>query len=56
MVGNIEAIDDKIEALKKKGLVLTAMEGLQDYFTCEIKFLMDKKDLVRTAPSYQKPG
>ena len=43
IVGNIEAIDDMIAALKEKGLVLKIMEGLQDYLSCEIKFLTDKK-------------
>ena len=43
IVGDIAAIDDTIEALKKKGLVLKIMEGLQDYLSCEIKISNDKK-------------
>ena len=31
-----------IETLKNKGLVLKIVEGLQDYFSCEIKFSDDK--------------
>ena len=42
-VGNIAAIDDNIEALKNKGIVLKIVEGLQDYLSCEIKFSNDKK-------------
>ena len=43
MVGNVEAIYDAITALKEYGLVLKVMEGLEDYFYCEINFSMDKK-------------
>ena len=38
MVGNIATINDAIEALKSKGLLLKIMEGLQDYLSCKIKF------------------
>ena len=37
------AIDDAIEALKNKGLVLKIVEGLQDYLSCKIKFSKDRK-------------
>ena len=40
MVGHIAAINDAIEALKSKGLVLKIVEGQQDYLSCKIKFLM----------------
>ena len=43
MAGNTEAIDDAITVLKKKGLVLKAVEVLQHYLSCKIKFSMDKK-------------
>ena len=43
MVGNIATIDDTIEALKSKGLVLKIVEGLQDYLSYEIKISDDKK-------------
>ena len=43
MVGNVEAIDDAITALKNNGLELKVMEGLQDYLSCKIKFSNDKK-------------
>ena len=43
MIGDIAIIDDAIEALKNKGLVLKIMEGLQDYLSCKIKFSNDKK-------------
>ena len=43
MVGDITTIDDVIEELKNKGLVLKILEGLQDYLSCEIKFSDDKK-------------
>ena len=33
MIGDIAAIDDTIEALKNKGLVLNIVEGLQDYLS-----------------------
>ena len=34
IIGNILAIDDTIEALKSKGLVLKIVEGLQKYLSC----------------------
>ena len=37
------AIDDAIEALKSKGLVLKIVEGLQDYLSCKVKFSDDEK-------------
>ena len=43
MVGDIAAIDDAIEALKSKGLVLKIMDGLQNYLSCEIKISDNKK-------------
>ena len=43
MVGNIEAIDNAIEALRSKGLMLKIVEGLQDYLSCKIKFSNNKK-------------
>ena len=43
MTGDIAAINNAIEALKNKGLVLKIMEGLQDYLSCKIKFSNDKK-------------
>ena len=43
MIGNMAAIDDAIEALKNKGLVLKIVEGLQDYLSCKIKLSEDKK-------------
>ena len=43
MIGNKAVIDDKILALKNKGLVLKIVEGLQDYLLCEIKISDDRK-------------
>ena len=43
MVGNIATVDNAIEALASKGLILKIAEGLQDYLSCEIKFSGDKK-------------
>ena len=43
MVENIAAIDNAIEALKNKGLVLIIVEGLQDYLSCKIKIPDNKK-------------
>ena len=43
MVGNIATIHDVIKALKSKGLVLKIVEGLQDNFSCKIKFFDDKR-------------
>ena len=43
MVGNVEAIDAAISAIKNNGMVLKVMEGLQDYWSFKIKFSEDKK-------------
>ena len=43
MIGNVEAINNSIAALKKNGLVLKIVEGLQEYLSCEVKFSTDKK-------------
>ena len=43
MIGDVATIDDTIEALKNKGLVLKIMEGLQNYLSCKINFSDDKK-------------
>ena len=43
MKGDIATIDDAIEPLKNKGLVLKIVEGLQNYLSCKIKFSDDKK-------------
>ena len=43
MVGNVDAIDDAITALKNNGLVLKVVEGLQDCLSCKMKFSLDKK-------------
>ena len=39
----MKAIDSPIAALKNNGLVLQDVEGLQDYFSCNIKFAKNKK-------------
>ena len=43
MMGDIATIDDAIEALKNKGMILKIVEGLHDYLSCEIIFSDDKK-------------
>ena len=43
MVGNIATINNAIEVLKSKGLILKILEGLQDYLSCKIKFSNNKK-------------
>ena len=43
MVGNVEAIDNTITALKNNGLVLTVVEVLQDYLSSKIKFSENEK-------------
>ena len=43
MIGNMAAIDNAIEALKKKELVLKIVEVIQDYLSCKIKFSEDKE-------------
>ena len=42
MIRNSEAIDDAMTALKEDGLVLKAVEGLQDYLFCKVKFSADR--------------
>ena len=48
------AIDNSIEALKSKGLVLKIVEGLQDYLSCKIKFSGDKKRARLGQPNLKK--
>ena len=43
MEGNPEEIDETIEAPWKSSSVLKVMEGLQDYLSCKVRFLLDKK-------------
>ena len=43
MVGDVEAIDEGIAALKENGLVLKIVEGLQDYLSCGVRFSINKK-------------
>ena len=43
MIGDIATINNTIEALKNKWLVLKIVEGLQDYLSCKTKFSYDKK-------------
>ena len=43
MIGDFEAIEDAITALKNNGLVLKVMERLKDYLSCKIQFSKDKK-------------
>ena len=43
MIENIATINDTIDRLKRKGLVLKIVEGLQDYLSCKTKFSDDKK-------------
>ena len=43
MVEDVVAIDDAITALKRHGLVLEVMEGLQDYLSSKRKFYNNKK-------------
>ena len=43
MVGNIDAIDNAISAVKTDELVLKVMERLQDFMSYKIKFSEDKK-------------
>ena len=55
MGGNVKALDEAISALKNNGLVLKVMERLQDYLSCKIKFLINKKaGLVKTAQTHKK--
>ena len=43
MVGDVEAIDKAIVALKENLLVLKIVEGLKDNFSWKVIFSMDKK-------------
>ena len=43
MVGDVEAIYKTIAALKKIGMVLKNVDGLQDSLSCEVRFSRDKK-------------
>ena len=43
MVGNPDEIDAAITALKENELVLKVVKGLQDYLSCKVEFLLDKK-------------
>ena len=43
MRGNMATMDNAIEALKNKGLLLKIVKGRQDYLSCRIKFSKDKK-------------
>ena len=45
MIGNMATIDNDIEALKNKGLMLKIMKGLQDYLSCKIQSPMTKRGL-----------
>ena len=55
MIGNIEAINKAITVFNDNGLLFKVIERLQDYLSCEVKFLRMKKGMVRTAPSHQEP-
>ena len=54
MIGDIAAINDAIEVLKNKGLVLKIMEGLQDYLSCKVKFSDNKKHSWYDSPFYSR--
>ena len=43
MIGDVEAINNAIAAIKENRLVLKFVECIQDYLSCEVKFLEDKK-------------
>ena len=43
MVSHPEAIVDAIAALKENGLGQKVVEGLQNYLSCEVRLLLDKK-------------
>ena len=43
MIGDMATTDYVIEPLKRKGLLLKIVEGLEDYLSCKIKFSDDKK-------------
>ena len=42
-IGNPEEIDEAIEVLKENGLVLKIVVGLQDSFSCKVRFSVNKK-------------
>ena len=54
MLVEIAAIDNAIETLKNKKLVLKIVEGLQDYLSCKIKFSNDKKNAWLGQPNLIK--
>ena len=43
MIINGEVIDEALVALKENGLVQKVVEGLQNYLSCIVRFLLDKK-------------
>ena len=50
MIGDIAAIDDAIEALKNKGLVLKIVEVLRIIYPAKSNFLT-----IRSVPGYDSP-
>ena len=49
-VGDRAAIDDTNGALKRKGLVLKIVKGLQEKKSCKESFLMIKRELGYDSP------
>ena len=45
-IGNKEAIDEKVEELKKKGLNLKVDKNLKDYLSCEIHFSSNRRSAI----------
>ena len=43
MVGNPEAIGDAIKHLRKEKQVFKVIDGLNDYLSCQVSFLENKK-------------
>ena len=43
MMRNMTTIDDAIETMKNKRLMLKIVERLQDYLSCEMKFSKERK-------------
>ena len=43
LIGDAEAINEAIKALKENSLVLKIVEGLQDYLFCKVTFSTDKR-------------
>ena len=43
MIMSPKAIDEVLEQHSKNGLVLKVVDGLWDYFCCEVKFSQNKK-------------